>query len=94
MDSQDYAWEYVTVDSLVCKGPCELVYVCLVPSGATTNSAIYDGLDTHGKKIIDLPAAAVTFAEFAPAVPLYCAQGLYVDVGSSVTGILVQYRPL
>ncbi len=94
MESKNYSWQYVTIDSQLCEGPCELVSAYLVVSAASTDSAIYNGMGTKGDKIVDLKSAAVTGHLFNPPVPVYCNKGLYVDVGTSVSGILVQYRKL
>ncbi len=93
-ESKDYSWEYVTADKLLHTGACELLYARLVCSASTTDSAIYDGTSTSGKKITDLKVAVVTDQEFKPANPIYCGTGLFVDVGTSVSGILVQWRKL
>ena len=92
--SQDYSWEYVIADKKLSDGPCELVYACLVPSASTTTSALYNGKSVSGAKIVDLKVATVDNFQFEPPVPIYCDGGLFVDVGTSVTGILVQWREL
>lgn len=94
MESKDYSWDYVTGDRCVRTGPCELVSAYLVPSAGTTDSALYDGTDSKGKKIADLKEAAISGHPFSPLIPIYCAKGLFVDVGTSVSGILVQWRNL
>ena len=94
MESKEYSWEWVTYDQCLRHGECELLFVYLVPSGATTDSALYDGESTSGTPIATLKAAAVTGHEFSPPVPVYCRKGLYVDVGTSVTGIFVLWRNL
>lgn len=93
-NSKEYSWEWVTADMLLSHGPCELLYANLVPSGATTDSVLYDGESASGKHIVTLKAATVRCMPFAPKVPIYCRRGLYVDVGTSVTGIFVQWREL
>lgn len=92
--SKEYSWRYVTADTCVEKGACELVYALLVPSASTTDSALYKGTDANGVKICDLKVAVVTDLEFSPPVPVYCDGGLFVDVGTSVTGIFVMWRKL
>lgn len=92
--SKEYSWRYVTVDSVLTTLPCELAYAYIVPSGATTDSAIYHGRDAKGEKVIDFKDAAVTGHPFDPPVPVYCPNGLFVDVGSNVSGIFVQWRNL
>lgn len=94
MDSKECSWAYVTGDQLLAKNECELIYAYLVCSAATTDSALYDGEDTTGTKIIDFKSAAVTGHEFSPPVPVYCRKGLYVDIGTSVSGIFIQWRNL
>ena len=94
MESKEFSWKLVIADELLSRGPCELLYAHLVPSGATTNSSLYDGQNTLGEKIVTLVEAVVTGLDFRPAQPVYCRRGLYVDVGSSVTGIFVQWREL
>lgn len=94
VESKEYSWAWVTEDRLLSHGACELVYACLVPSGATTNSILYDGENTSGEIIVTLKAATVRNIPFSPKVPVYCRRGLYIDIGSSVTGIFVQWREL
>ena len=93
-DSKAYSWDLVTADRRLYQGPCELLYAYLVPSGATTDSALYDGVDTKGTKIVTLKEAAVSGHEFKPPRPVYCKMGLYVDVGTSVSEVFVQWRAL
>lgn len=94
MESKEYSWAYVTEDRLLTAKDCELIFAYLVPSAATTDSAIYNGENTTGDKIIDFKSAAVTGHPFRPPVPVYCRKGLYVDVGTSVSGIFVMWRNL
>lgn len=94
MESKEYSWAWVTADRLLSHGACELLFAYLVVSAASTDSAIYDGENTTGDKIVDLKSAAVTGHPFEPAVPVYCRKGLYVDIGTSVTGIFIQWREL
>ncbi len=94
MESKEYSWAYVIADQCLREGECELLYAYLVVSAASTDSAIYDGRNTRGKKIADLKSAAITGHPFKPKEPIYCSTGLYVDVGTSVSGIFVQWRNL
>jgi len=94
IESREYSWEYVIADKILREGPCELLYVAVVPSAATTDSAIYNGRSTSGRKILDLKVAVVASGEFRPPLPIFCDQGLYLDVGSNVSGIFVLWRDL
>ena len=92
MNDKNVHWAYVTADRLLAEKACWLHWAYLVVSASTTDSAMYDGHDTSGRKIADLKSAVVTNHEFSPPKPIYCQQGLYVDVGSNVSGIFVQYE--
>lgn len=93
-ESQKYSWRYCTADQVLSRGPCELLFAYLVVSAGSTDSSLYNGTDTSGEEIIDFKSAAVTGHQFKPKQPVYCSKGLYVDVGTSVTGIFVQWRNL
>jgi hypothetical protein len=94
LESKAYSWAWVTEDRKLTDRECELISAHLVVSAASTDSALYNGPDANGDKIIALEAAAATLKSFNPRVPIYCNKGLFVDVGTSVTGILVQWRNL
>ena len=92
--SSDYSWEFVTASKCLAQNRCELVYARLIPSAAETDAALYAGRDTNGKLITTMATAVITDDEFAPAVPIYCAEGLYCYMGTHATGILVIWRNL
>ena len=94
MESKEYSHAWVTSSQCLRQGRCELIAAYLVASGATTDSVLYDGDSTAGSHIITLKSAVVTNLPFEPPVPIYCERGLYVTVGTSVTGILVIWRNL
>ena len=91
-NNKNVAWMWVTSDTLLSDKPCWLYYAYLVVSAASIDSALYNGIDTSGDKIVTLKSAAITGHEFRPPKPIYCSKGLYVDIGTSVTGIFVQYE--
>ncbi len=94
IESKDISWAWVTADRALSKQKCELIYAHVANTGATTDSVIYDGVDANGKKIVQLYNAAATGLNFNPPLPVFCENGLFVDVGSNITGILVQWRNL
>jgi len=92
--SKEYSWAWVTSSQVVSHAPCELVLVTLVASSATNDSTIYDGTTDKGKIILKLVTASANTKTIKFTVPIYCPDGLYVAVGTSVTGILVMWRSL
>lgn len=93
-DSKDYSWKWVTADELLSHGACELLYAYFVPLGTTIDTVLYDGENTSGVPIVTLAAPTEGGHAFSPKKPVYCRRGLYVDVGTSVIGIFVQWREL
>ena len=94
MDSKSVSRQWVTADALLAEKECELLYAYLVPSAANADVSLYDGENTTGSLIATLKEAAVSGHEFTPPVPIYCRKGLYIDVGSNVTGVLIMWRLL
>jgi hypothetical protein len=93
-DSRSVSRQWVTADALLAEKECELLFGYLVPSAANADVSLYDGENTTGELIAMLKSAAITGHKFKPPVPVHCRKGLYVDVGSNVTGILVMWRVL
>ena len=93
-DCKKYLWAWLTVDTKLTDHEAELVAAYLVVSAASTDSVIYSGVDTAGDKVLALESAVATTLPIVPPVPIYCRKGIFVDVGTSVTGILIQWRNL
>jgi hypothetical protein len=87
--------ERTAVDLLVHGRPCFLYAAQLAAgTGGAATAVIRDGHDTGAEAVMDL--AALTSSNdsrnFDP--PIYLKKGLYIDVGSNVTSVLVHYLPL
>jgi hypothetical protein len=94
MDSKEYSWAWVTASRMLTDVPCELVMVSVVPSGTTTDTIVYDGTNTKGDQITQFNITIVLNWDFTPSVPIYCRKGLYVTVGTNVTGVFILWRNL
>ncbi len=84
-----------TADGGATPGPCLLNAVYLHVSTDGGDATLYEGQDaTSGRKIMQLHALAndPKFIAF-PHAP-FLARGLYVDVGSNVTGVTVFFTLL
>jgi len=93
--SSEYSWAWVTVDTILSHGPCELIFSHHVPSAAGTSTIdLYDGENTSGDLIIKCRTAESRATMFRPPKPIYCRRGLYVDIGKDIEGIFVQWREL
>lgn len=91
-DAIEYSWAWVTADRCLTSGPADLVFAVVIPSAATTDSAIYDGVDANGEHIVTMAAAVAAVWQFAPRRPVYCRSGIFVHFGTAVTGLFVQWR--
>jgi len=95
VDSKEYSWKWVTADELLSHGPCELLYLHLIPSSAATSTAtLYDGENTNGQIIVDIRIATSRACELEPPVPIYCRRGLYIDMKATIKGCFIMWREL
>ena len=70
-----------------------LVSAVIVASAAGAATAdIYNGGDTSGKKICTLSAAASEMGNLNIRADILCENGIYINVGSNVTGVLILTR--
>jgi hypothetical protein len=94
LDSKEYGWIWSTYDQLISSGPCELLYAFFMTGASTSWVSLYDGANTNGRRIAYLYSAVVTGMPFAPTVPIYCKDGLYIDHSGTQYGCLVVWRDL
>jgi len=95
MDSKEYSWKWVTADELLSQGACELLCACAYSSGnAIENTALYDGENATGTLIVNFNSGLKGRVPLSPKVPIYCRNGLYVDIGENTEGVFVQWREL
>lgn len=95
VESKEYSWKWITESELLSKTPCELCYAQAVSDGGEIKDTIlYNGESTTGEQIINLQKGAKGNVVLSPKVLLFCRRGLYVDIGSSTEGVLIQWREL
>ena len=88
-------WRWVTSDSLISPEPCLLWGVVLVGSAAgAADVTMRDGHNTGGDIIFTLSCVASDNVPLMFSQPIMCQKGLFCDVGSNVTGVLVLWDPL
>jgi hypothetical protein len=82
----------LTASDLVCAEPayiCCLIITANASGVATAN--IYDGFSTAGKLLLPMASLQYFMNNVNFIVPIYCSNGIYVEVGSNVQGITVHY---
>jgi hypothetical protein len=93
-ESKEYSWAWITDDSLLSHGPCELVYFECWPSNTNMSVYVYDGESAVGEVIVKVFSATKRNYRFSPKVPVYCRRGLYVNFDEKIGGMFVQWREL
>lgn len=94
-DWKEIAWESVNADSLVCPTSAFVFHLAIFSNGSgEADGQIFDAtsLLSTGKHV-DLYCADEEMDGLAFWPPLYFSQGIYVDVGTNVDRIFVQYLP-
>lgn len=87
------AADRVTADSVLSRKACFVHGVHLTgSSGGASTATVYNGESTGDDVKIDLSCATSGRDNKRFAPPLYFDKGLYVDVGSNVTSVLVQWQ--
>lgn len=83
------------VDTAVTDSPA-LVYSLTLCSdgGGIADAVVYDGSSAKGDRKIDLRVIDDDMRPLMFNPPLYFARGIFVDVGSNVDSVLVQYLPI
>lgn len=86
------SWAWVTEDRLLKEGECELLYANLCPSAASADAMLRNGVDSSGEIIATLKTQSLTNLPLDLPEEIYLSKGLFVDVGSYVTGVLVIWK--
>jgi len=87
--------ERVTATRGVCQTPC-LLYSCSIASDGVgeADGQIWNGHGLGDELLYDLYCVDEMGFIFSFSYPVYFSRGLYVVVGTNVTAITVQYKPL
>ena len=92
-----YFWKEIeivrtAIDVRACQRPCFLFSAALAAKEAGTSTAVLrDGHDENAGAVIDLTAvlSTVDLRNYDP--PVHFKRGLFIDVGSNVTSVVVQF---
>lgn len=91
--AKDIRTERVTVDRCVAHGPCFIYHLAVAAdtNGAAT-AVIYNGISEKADIKIDMTTITSYYAQHDFWPPMYFDRGIYVDVGSNVTSVIVRYH--
>lgn len=88
-----FSHERVTASKTIANGPALLFSAHMVAGGdGAATASLYDGHTAQAKQRADLsaPANQADPRTFSP--PIYFDQGIYVEVGSNVTSVVLTFK--
>ena len=87
-------WINVTVDRIVSTKPVRIFSIMLSPTGGNADIHVYDGESTTDPEICAIYALTNLSFLYNMEPGLVTKRGLYIDVGTNVDNVLVQYEQL
>lgn len=89
---KELEYDRTTADKKICNRPVFLYAAHLVAgTGGAATAVIRDGHDAGGEAVLDLAALTSSCDPRRFEPPIYLKKGLFVDVGSNVTAVLVHF---
>ncbi len=89
-----HGYRYLTADEIVAEHPLILRGLVLLVSTTGGDVTLYDGLEAAGGRLIGRFEAIADQSTPIDLFGLHVEHGLFVDIGSNVTSVLVVYDPL
>jgi hypothetical protein len=89
-----HGYRYLTADEQVIEHPLILHGIVLLTSVTGGDVTLYDGLGTAGSSLIGRFEGIADQSTPIELFGLHLERGLYVDIGSNVTSVLVIYDPI
>jgi hypothetical protein len=84
--------ERITADRIFNIGKCFVYSLVIASDGqGVADADVYDGMDTSGEEKYNLRCADKEMAQLVFPVPAYFQHGLFVDIGSNVKSVTVEY---
>jgi len=85
-------YQRITVDQVISTSPVKIYALIITSDGnGDADAGVYDGESTSDNKIVTLYTVDESLASIIFAEPLETQRGLFIDIGSNVTEVLVQY---
>jgi len=93
--SKMIAIETVTLDRIICNGPCYLFgHSIASDGGGEADALLYNGHSTNDPVFIHLDTLDEAAHQEMYFPPQYFNKGLYIDIGTNVAGVTVRYIPV
>ncbi len=89
-----YGYRWLTADEQVIEHPLILKGIVVLVSTTGGDVTLYEGLGTAGSSLIGRFEGIADQSTPIDLYGLFLERGLYVDIGSNVTGVLVIYKPI
>lgn len=89
-----YGYRWLTADEQVIEHPLLLKGIVLLVSTTGGDVTLYEGLGAAGSSLIGRFEGIADQSTPVDLHGLFLERGLYVDIGSNVTGVLVIYKAI
>ena len=94
MENNKWATYWVTADIDLIEQSVEVQGVIITASTSTKCViSLYDGVNSSGRLLGTFRVAADGSQVFLFPQPIPCTRGLFIDIDTSTTGVIVFYRP-
>lgn len=87
-------WVYVTSDQVISTKPVRIFSVMVTPGSGNADITLYDGEGTGDPEISCIKTLQYLTFLYNLEPGLVTHRGLYVDVGSNVDNVLIQFEQL
>jgi hypothetical protein len=94
-DEQPIAWQRITEDTVLGRGPI-LFWGAVLTHSAVATAIIYDGVNAGGRRVMSLHLDGVvsyTLPALLPR-PILLPNGLFIDVSTAPDDLIVFYESL
>jgi len=82
----------VAADQVVSTSPVHIFSLTITSNGSgEADAVVYDGESTGDPQIVNLYTVDEAMSQLVFPIPLQTRRGLYVDIGSNVSEVLIQY---
>jgi hypothetical protein len=85
--------ERVTADGCICESPAFIFHLAIASdSNGAATATIYNGSSPKAEQKIDMTTIDDYYSQHDYWPPMFFSRGIYVDVGSNVSSVIVRYH--
>ncbi|GAH98244.1 unnamed protein product, partial [marine sediment metagenome] len=93
-EKHGHGWQYITADRIVNEGETLLYQILINASADGGDISVYEGLDAQSGRLVGTFVSLQNHMSSINFHGIFLDRGLFIDVGTSITGVLVIYDTL